>query len=211
MTEAVAAEPTTRERLLDATARVLIELGQAEVSTRRIAEEAGVAHGLIRYHFGSLDGLMAAAFERACAQVLDRQRALYVSEGPFLEKWRAAMRFIDADLDVGFPKLVAELMARSWNDPTWQPAIRELMAGFDDVLAGAIRAATHEYGIHDADVAALTTLLRTFQLGVLIDRVSGVDMGHAHLDEVIDRWLAGLADAARSRAPERAATATKEL
>ena len=102
-------------------------------------------------------------------------------------------------------------MARSWNDPTWQPAIRELMAGFDDVLAGAVRAATHEYGIHDADVAALTTLLRTFQLGVLIDRVSGVDMGHAHLDEVIDRWLAGLADAARSRAPERAATATKEL
>ena len=98
MTEAVATEPTTRERLLDATARVLIELGQAEVSTPH-RRGGGVAHGLIRYHFGSLDGLMAAAFERACAQVLDRQRALYASEGPFLEKWRAAMRFIDADLD----------------------------------------------------------------------------------------------------------------
>lgn len=191
---------STRERLLDATARVLIEDGQAEVSTRRIAERAGVAHGLIRYHFGSLDELMLATLERACGQVLDRQRALYSADRPFLEKWRSAMGFIDADLEAGFPKLVAELMARSWNDLSWQPAIRRLMSDFDEVLGAAITSAVEEYGLDDADVSALATLLRTFQLGVLMDRVSGVDAGHGHLNDVIDGWLERLARAHQLRA-----------
>lgn len=205
MSEVPADEVSTRDRLLDATARVLIEQGQAKVSTRHIAEAAGVAHGLIRYHFGSLDDLMRATLERACTEILDRQRALYASERPFIEKWRAAMGFVDVDLEAGFPKLVAELIARSWNDPSWREPINQLMIDFDDMLVGAVQSAADEYGLDDAPVAALATLLRTFQLGVLIDRVSGVDHGHAHLAEVIDDWLVALASSTGARAEDSGA------
>ena len=192
MSEEPAGQRPTRDRLLDATERILIESGHSQVSTRLVAERAGVAHGLIRYHFGSLDDLMQATLERACGEILLRQRDLYASDLPFIEKWRTAMGYIDVDLEAGFPKLLAELLARSWNEPSWQPAIRQLAAGFDEVLGAAVEAATSEYGLSDIDVAALTTLLRTFQLGILVDRLSGVDSGHAHLNEVIDAWLTRL-------------------
>ena len=106
MSEAPADEVPTRDRLLDATERILIERGHSQVSTRHVAEQAGVAHGLIRYHFGSLDDLMQATLERACNQILQRQRDLYASDLAFIEKWRAAMGYIDVDLEAGFPKLL---------------------------------------------------------------------------------------------------------
>lgn len=189
LSEQPTGQRATRDRLLDATERILIEGGHSQVSTRHVAERAGVAHGLIRYHFGSLDDLMQATLERACGEILRRQRELYASDLPFIDKWRMAMGYIDVDLEAGFPKLVAELIARSWNEPSWQPVIRQTMAGFDEVLGAAVEAATGEYGLSDVDVAAFATLLRTFQLGVLVDRLSGVDSGHAHLNEVIDAWL----------------------
>ena len=192
MSELPADERPTRDRLLDATERILIERGHSQVSTRHVAEQAGVAHGLIRYHFGSLDELMQSTLERACGEILQRQRELYASDLPFIEKWRAAMGYIDVDLDAGFPKLLGELIARSWNEPAWQPVIRQLAADFDEVLGGAVEAATDEYGLTEVDIAALTTLLRTFQLGILVDRLSGVDAGHAHLNDVIEAWLTRL-------------------
>jgi AcrR family transcriptional regulator len=192
MSEALAAESSTRDQLLDATERVLVKHGQAAVTTRRIAEEAGVAHGLIRYHFGSLDDLMRAMLERSCEQILERQRALYASDTPFLEKWRTAMGYWDVDLEAGYPKLLAELMARGWNDPTWQETIGALAGAYEEMLEGAVRAAADEYHLENVDVAAMGTLLRLFQLGVLVDRVSGVDTGHERLNSVIEAWLQAL-------------------
>jgi AcrR family transcriptional regulator len=41
----------TEERFLDAAERLLIEVGYATISTRRLAEEAGANHGLDAEHF----------------------------------------------------------------------------------------------------------------------------------------------------------------
>ena len=192
MSEVSAAESSTRDQLLEATERVLVKHGQAAVTTRRIAEEAGVAHGLIRYHFGSLDDLMRAVLERSCEQILERQRALYASDMPFLEKWRTAMGYWDVDLAAGYPKLLAELMARSWNDPTWQEAMGALAEAYEEVLEAAVQAAADEYELENVDVEALGTLVRLFQLGVLVDRIGGVTAGHEHLNAVIEAWLRAL-------------------
>ena len=53
-----------RERLLAAAIRHLETHGEADLRVTDIAEEAGVAIGLIRHHFGSRDGLVAAAQQR---------------------------------------------------------------------------------------------------------------------------------------------------
>lgn len=47
----------TRERILDAALREFAEVGFEGASTRRIAAEAGLQHGLITYHFDGKDGL----------------------------------------------------------------------------------------------------------------------------------------------------------
>lgn len=182
---------TTAEALLDATERLLITAGQAGVSTRRVAEEAGQPHGLIRYHFGSLEALMLQVLERASSRILQRQRALYGGDRSFLEKWRQAMGYIETDLSDGFPKITAELFAKAWNEPAFRGGLRQTMAAFTDMLADAVVGAAQEYELDlsgDA-VLALATLIRTFQIGVLVERLADIDIGHAELTAAIDRAL----------------------
>jgi DNA-binding transcriptional regulator YbjK len=44
--------------LLDAAERLLVDVGYAGITTRRLAEEAGVNHGLVHYYFGSIENLL---------------------------------------------------------------------------------------------------------------------------------------------------------
>ena len=56
--ESTVAAPRSRDReqvmqaLLDAAERLLVSEGYAGISTRRLAQEAGVNHGLVHYYFG---------------------------------------------------------------------------------------------------------------------------------------------------------------
>ena len=54
------ARSTAEEALLDAAERLLVEVGYAGITTRRLAEEAGVNHGLVHYYFGSNEACSCA-------------------------------------------------------------------------------------------------------------------------------------------------------
>jgi AcrR family transcriptional regulator len=55
----------TRERLLDATIRLAGTIGPDRVTYRAVGAEAGVAHSLVRFYFGTREALLTEAFERA--------------------------------------------------------------------------------------------------------------------------------------------------
>lgn len=57
-------EQEKRERLIEAACKVLAEKGYDQASTKEIANEAGVAQGLIGYYFQSKDMLFAEVFQR---------------------------------------------------------------------------------------------------------------------------------------------------
>ncbi len=54
---------TTRDRILDVTARVFADAGYRGTTTRRVAQEAGVNEVTLFRHFGSKDALIKAALE----------------------------------------------------------------------------------------------------------------------------------------------------
>src|SRR5215211_8304134 len=89
-----AARSSAEEALLDAAERLLVDVGHAGITTRRLAEEASVNHGLVHYYFGSNENLLARALERFTERLVERQRALYAGDEPFVEKWRTAMRYL---------------------------------------------------------------------------------------------------------------------
>jgi AcrR family transcriptional regulator len=185
---------TTAEAFLDAAERLLVEVGHAGISTRRLAAEAGANQGLVHYYFGSMDELFVQVLERFTERLVARQRDLYAREGPFVEKWRAAWRFQEADLDAGYSKIWMELQALSWSDPGLRPRVARVNAEWRAVLREAFERAAQEYELSadDFPVEALVALTITFGQGYALERLEGIDQGHAELLDWIERWLESL-------------------
>lgn len=135
----------------------------------------------MHYYFGSVDNLLLAVFERFTDRLTERQRQMYAADVPFIERWRTAMGFMDADLAAGYPKVWAELQALAMNHPELQRRYRRVHAEWRQVLTDAFTAAAHEHGLTDAFVEAMVTLVMTFTIGMFNERLIGVDTGHAEL------------------------------
>src|ERR1044072_3807415 len=101
------------EALLDAAEQLLVDVGYARITTRRVAEEAGVNHGLVHYYFGSNENLMVQALERFTERLIARQRELYAADMPFVEKWRTAMRYLVSE-DVTYEKVWLGVAGGGW-------------------------------------------------------------------------------------------------
>ncbi len=184
----------TAEAFLDAAERLLIDVGHAGISTRRLAAEAGANQGLVHYYFGSMDELFVQVLERFTARLVARQREMYASDLPFLEKWRTAWRFQENDLEGGYSKVWMELQALSWNRPALAPRVASVNAEWRAVLREAFRRAATEYGLDEEElpVEPLVSLTMTFGQGYALERLEGIDTGHAALLDWIERWLESL-------------------
>lgn len=184
----------TTELLLDAAERLLIREGIVALTTRRLAEEAGVNHGLVHYSFVSMADVALRTAQRATARLIERQRQMYEGPGTFLDKWHLAMGFLDEDIRTGYPKLMFELSALGWNDPVLAAAIADMDAQWRGVLTDAVTAGLEEYQLdaREFPVEALVTLIATFNLGIEAERLIGVDTGHDALLAWIGAWLSGL-------------------
>jgi AcrR family transcriptional regulator len=184
-----AARSTAEEALLDAAERLLVDVGYAGVSTRRLAEEAGVNHGLVHYYFGSIENVLVRTLERFTDRLTARQRELYAADVPFIEKWRTAMRYLLGE-DVTYEKILLELNALTWNRPELREPIARVNAEWRAILTDAFEGARREYGI-DVPLEALVALVMTFNQGIMLERLSGIDAGHRELLDWIERWLDG--------------------
>jgi AcrR family transcriptional regulator len=173
--------------LLDAAERLLVEVGYAGVTTRRLAQEAGVNHGLVHYYFGSIENLLVRALERFTQRLVARQRKLYAADMPFIEKWRTAMRYL-VEEDVRYEKVWLELQALAWNRPELRERLAPVDAEWREVLTEAFTAPREKLGL-DMPLDALVTLVITFNFGIIVERLSGVTTGHAELLEWIDGFL----------------------
>lgn len=179
------------DALLDAAERLLIAEGHAAISTRRVAEEAGMNHGLVHYYFGSMEELFVQVLERFTGRLIDRQRAMYAEDVPFIDKWRTAMSYLDSDQASGYQKIWFELQALAWNRADLRHRVARVNAEWRAVLTDAFERAARDYGIDTEafPVPAIVSLVMTFNEGMILDHLSGVDEGQQPLLDAIDGWL----------------------
>ena len=183
------ARSTAEEALLDAAERLLVEVGYARITTRGLAEEAGVNHGLVHYYFGSNENLLVRALERFTERLIARQRELYEAEGPFIEKWRTAIRYLLSE-DVTYEKVWLELQALGWNHPELRERLARVNAEWRAVLTDAFKEPHRELGI-GMPLDALVSLVMTFNEGIILERAQGVTAAHGELLAWLDGWLEG--------------------
>jgi AcrR family transcriptional regulator len=176
----------TEQALLDAAERLLVAAGADGITTRRVAEEAGANPGLVHYYFGSVEQLLVRVLERFTERLIERQRELYAADIPFREKWRTAMVYLAEDRP--YQKIWFELQALSWNRPELRERVVRVHTEWRAVLSEAFAGAREELGL-DVPLEALVSLVYTFNEGMMLDRLSGLETEHRELLEWIDAWL----------------------
>lgn len=185
----------TRRALLDAAERVLVESGYPAATTRAVAAEAGVNHGLVHYYFGSVDNLLLETLKRFSTELFDRQRALYAEDRPFIEKWRTAMGHLTGtDKESGYGKLWLELQAMSWNRAEMQAHMIEINSEWREILVDAFNSAFVGDGVDSErfPTEGVVALIMTFNLGMQVEATGGVHTGHAELLQMADDLIGNL-------------------
>ena len=143
---ATVAEQDTRLRILAAAKGVLLDVGYANLSTRGIAEAAGVPLSQIHYHFGTKQNLMLAVLDLENRTRLDRQAAMYEAGKPLWEQWLQACDFFDEDLASGYVRVLMEMTAAGWSNPEIAEAVSPQVQGWFDLLANVAERAVEQFG-----------------------------------------------------------------
>jgi AcrR family transcriptional regulator len=136
----------TRALITDAARCRLVADGYAGLSTRKVAEEAGVPVSQLHYYFGSKGGLILALFEEENRRRLDRQRSMYAEDLPLWQRYEQACDFLEDDLDSGYVRVLQEMVAAGWSNAEIGAAVHELLGGWFALLGAVAREAERRHG-----------------------------------------------------------------
>jgi AcrR family transcriptional regulator len=156
----------TRTLILEAARSRLLADGYAGLSTRKVADEAGVPLSQVHYHFGSKGGLITTLLEEENARRLQRQTRMYAEDRPLWQRYEQACDFLEDDLDSGYVRVLQEMIAAGWSNPVIGDAVRELLSGWFLLLAEVAREAERRLGpLGPFTAEELATLVGTAFLG----------------------------------------------
>lgn len=161
-----AGETVTARAILDAARVRLLADGYAGLSTRKIAQEAGVPLSQVHYHFGSKAKLVLALLDTENRRRLARQTAMYAEDTPLWRRYEQACDFLEEDLDSGYVRVLQEMIAAGWSNPEIADAARAILAGWYDLLIEvATEAADRLGGLGPFTPAELATLIGNVFIG----------------------------------------------
>src|SRR5580698_6380950 len=164
----------TRKALLDAAEELLISKGAAAITTRKVADRAGVNQALVHYHFGTIEQLLLAVLERVSVAVKERSERIYEEESSFIAGWFEEMEtMITADVKRGWGKIWLENLTLAANRPK---------IGKQYVKASTMTRKLHEQNVNemleqlgiDAEefpAQAIVTLLDAITSKLILDRL----------------------------------------
>jgi AcrR family transcriptional regulator len=142
----VATTDGTRAIIVQAARDALHDTGYAGLSTRRIAETAGVPLSQIHYHFGSKQGLVLAVLEEENQRRLRRQQALYAEDMPLWKQWEQACDYLEDDVASGYVRVLQEMIAAGWSNPEIGQAVRDMVRQWFSLLSGVVDRAEERVG-----------------------------------------------------------------
>lgn len=183
----------TRRALIDAATALVTERGWDAVTTRQIAERAGVNQGLIHYHFRSKDELLHAAFEGALKETFAEPGVALARATSLSDAAADVVRDLQPGEEVEPLALFSiEAMGRAARDDRIRLAMAEMLAEFRQQVAHRIVAGrtTGELAPDldpEGTATALGALFDGLGLHVLIDPSIDVE----RTARAVGRLLAG--------------------
>jgi AcrR family transcriptional regulator len=183
--------------ILDAARRVIGELGYADASMERIAQEAGVAKGTLYLYFKNKESLLLAALELGYEELVSRTRSAtqrvrgseeklrQVAEA-FVEhasEHRSFYRALQERPDLG-PDALSRVSER----------MRDLMDGYVELLRGTVERGIRRGELRPVDPRRAAGVFVEILRGVVTARVRTTDPDSVanDVDRVLDLFLHGV-------------------
>lgn len=136
----------TRTRLLKAARTCLLDQGFARLSTRRVADEAGVPLSQIHYHFRGKQGLVLALLAHEDRELIGRQQQMYGQDVPLWKRYEEACDFLEDDLASGYVRVLQEMIAAGWSDGLVAREVLALLQRWLDLLTELFGEAEQKIG-----------------------------------------------------------------
>jgi AcrR family transcriptional regulator len=136
----------TRELILEAARVGLLREGFSGLSSRKVAEVAGVPLSQLHYHFGGMQPLILSVLERENERLLERQARLYGQDRPLSQRYDQACDFLEEDIASGYVRVLQEMIAAGWANEEIAVEVRRLLRGWFDLLAAVVGEAEERFG-----------------------------------------------------------------
>ena len=168
-----AAQEEKRRQILDAAVRAFARKGYHACRVGEIAEEAGVAYGLVYHYFGSKEEVLETIFRETWAQMLARVREVQEEGGPAGEQVRK----------------VTALLLRTWRrDPDLVRVLVREVARSPEQLPRHIDEIGHAY---EALQGIVSNGQETGEFRSDLDPQLVATIFYGALEEVLTGWVMG--------------------
>ncbi len=174
-------KPDTRERILQAAFTMLSKQGYENTSIKDIAEEAGVAQGLVHYHYKSKQQLVLAVLEFVCHKV----ELGVEGEAGALEAFAQTKRMLHESRDTN--SLYIQLIGISLHDPVIGGGVREFIRSERTGIEEKARQVLGERGADDGPARGIAAVVWAAILGIMIQSLVDPDFD---TDEAVDTLAA---------------------
>jgi len=179
-----APDAKNRGVLLDAAEQLMLEDGYAAVSSRRLAERAGLKPQLVHYYFRTMDDLFLEVFRRRAEQGLKAQAQALDSPKPMWTLWRIGT-------DPATSRFMMEFSALANHRKSMRAEIAHYAERFREEQWRTLAAALSRY---DTDPEAMppivwSVLFTSLSTVLAMERGLGMSLGHAETVEIVERYL----------------------
>ena len=186
--------PPTPKKLLQAARTIFERNGYAGLRLEAIAKESGLAHSLIRYHFGNKAGLVGVLIDWVLYETYVDMHRGFTSLPP--EDVRGRLEWMSLGLrrllkDPLSYRLYLDLVVAALHDDDLRPRLAESFVGQRRLILEAVESDTGHLPKEDAD--ALSAIVVAFSDGLAMQHLA--DPSRVDLDGVFKVWDAMIARA----------------
>jgi len=168
----------TIEKLLEVTISELDRVGLAEIDIDSLLRKSKISKGSLYHHFGSKNGLLAAAEAQQYMRYLKREGENFrrliegcTTKQKFVDLVAAVMKITRLEENLGFRKKRVRAIAMSFNDENLAQVLKNAQIEVTEYLAGSFQIAKDRGWVKpDTDLMALSYWIQ------------GVFIGHIMLD-----------------------------
>jgi AcrR family transcriptional regulator len=178
------ADAGARQRLIEATAKIMRDEGYAAATSRRVAAEAGVKQALVYYYFPTMDDLFVEVLRTGAEASLKHMRDALTAADPLHALWMI-------NNDVRLTSLNTEFMALANHRKAIRAELKTYAERVRDIETAAVTVALRGYGVdlEKYPPVAISMLIAQTARSLCNESAVGVTLGHDELRSLIESQL----------------------